>query len=80
MKKRELTSIAKASLSEIDATLKTLIGQLDQLRFDLVAGKVKNIRVLKETKRSIAQLLTVRQHAVRSGLRPSSEVSESAEA
>jgi ribosomal protein L29 len=68
MKKRELAPMKQAPITEIDAALRTLMGQLDQLRFDLVAGKVKNIRALKETKRSIAQLLTLRQHTVRCGV------------
>lgn len=33
--------------------------KLRQLRFDLSAGKVKNVRVIRQTRKEIAQILTL---------------------
>jgi ribosomal protein L29 len=32
---------------------------LRQLRFDLVSGKVKNVKEIRETKKDIARILTI---------------------
>ena len=33
--------------------------RLRQLRFDLVSGKVKNVKEIRETKKDIARILTI---------------------
>ncbi len=47
------------SLGELQKMLAEYREQLRQLRFDLAAGKVKNIRKIRELKKDIARILTV---------------------
>jgi|YelNatPaOPRAMG01_1025707.scaffolds.fasta_scaffold00776_18 ribosomal protein L29 len=56
MKPEELRQKTK---EELEAHLLGLRKKMRDLRFDLKSGKVKNIHVLKETKREIAQTLTI---------------------
>ena len=44
---------------ELQRTLREKREKLRQLRFDLAAGKVKNVREIRETKKDIARLLTL---------------------
>lgn len=44
---------------EIEKLLKDLREKLRQLRFDLVSGKVKNVKETREIKKDIARMLTV---------------------
>ena len=46
---------------ELEKLLQSEIEKLRQLRFDLVAGKVKNVRELRNTKKIIAQIKTLCQ-------------------
>ncbi len=43
---------------EIEKLLKDLREKLRQLRFDLVSGKVKNVKETREIKKDIARILT----------------------
>jgi len=43
---------------EIEKLLKDLREKLRQLRFDLVSGKVKNVKEIREVKKDIARILT----------------------
>lgn len=56
MKAQELR---QKSLKELHTLLKKLREELRELRFDLVVGKLKNVRKIKETKKNIARVLTV---------------------
>ncbi len=56
MKTKELRQKNK---KEMRQTLRNLREKLRQLRFDLSAGKVKNVKELREIKKDIAKTLTV---------------------
>ena len=56
MKARELRQKTE---KELHALLKELREKLRSLRFDLAAGKVKNVRLIKENKKTIARILTI---------------------
>lgn len=56
MKAKELRKKAKEELEKMLIEKKK---RLLQLRFDLKAGKVKNIREIRETKKDIARILTI---------------------
>lgn len=43
---------------ELEKELKDSRERLRQLRFDLAAGKVKNVREIRKTKKEIAKILT----------------------
>ena len=56
MKTTELRQKSKEELRELlDGQKETL----RQLRFDLAAGKVKNVRAIRQLRKTIAQILTV---------------------
>ncbi|MCD6500531.1 50S ribosomal protein L29 [bacterium] len=44
---------------ELQRTLQELREKLRKLRFDLAAGKVKNVREIRETKKDIARIETI---------------------
>ncbi len=59
MKKKELQSYTARSESELQKELLEEREKLAKLRFDLAAGKVKNIREIRHLKKNIAQLLSL---------------------
>lgn len=59
MKTRELTEYKNKDLKELEKDVRLLQEKLNGLRFDLAAGKVKNIHAFKTVQKSIAQLLTL---------------------
>ena len=58
MDKKAFQEIKNKPVNELQATLKELKDKLWQLKVDLVSGKVKNIKEIKEIKRDIARILT----------------------
>ncbi|MCD6429430.1 50S ribosomal protein L29 [bacterium] len=56
MKARDLRN---KSTEELHTLLLQQRELLRRLRFDLVAGKVKNIREIREVKKNIARILTI---------------------
>lgn len=56
MKTSELPSKNK---DELERELKDNREKLRQMRFDLAAGKVKNVREIRRIKKEIARILTV---------------------
>jgi large subunit ribosomal protein L29 len=56
MKTTELRQKSKAELQKL---LQDNRERLRQLRFDLAAGKVKNVREIRRTKKEIARILTI---------------------
>lgn len=56
MKTNELFS---KNRDELEKELKDNRERLRQLRFDLVAGKVKNVREIRKIKKEIARILTL---------------------
>lgn len=59
MKKSEFKAIKNKSEEEIKKQLGELRARSIDLKFDLAAGKVKNISEIHKVKTAIAQLLTV---------------------
>lgn len=47
---------------ELEKEIREFRARLEALRFDLAAGKVKNIKEIKAVRKSIAQLLTLRRN------------------
>jgi large subunit ribosomal protein L29 len=56
MKAKELRQKSEAELKKL---LQEKRERLRALRFDLVSGKVKNVREIRETKKDIARILTL---------------------
>ena len=56
MKIAQLRGKSKEELQEMIAGHRA---SLRQLRFDLAAGKVKNVKEIRQTRKTIAQLLTL---------------------
>ncbi len=59
MKKQELKKYREKPISELQKELAFLREKLLKLKFDLAAGKVKNIQEIRNVKKSIAQILTL---------------------
>ncbi len=59
MKKKEFKDFKTKTEAEFRKELKAQREKLENLRFDLAAGKVKNIRELRHVKENIAQILTI---------------------
>lgn len=55
----KIIELRKKSKSEIKKLLQDLRARLRALRFDLVAGKVKNVREIRQIKKDIARTLTI---------------------
>ncbi len=56
MKIKELRNKDEKSLRKMEFILRE---KLRALRFDLQAGKVKNVKEVKQTRRTVAQILTI---------------------
>lgn len=59
MKKREFEEIKSKTETELLGSLGESREKLRVLKFDLAAGKVKNIRQIRELKKNVARLLTL---------------------
>ncbi len=59
----KINELRKKSESELQRLLVELRGKLRVLRFNLVAGKLKNVSQIRETKRDIARVLTLLREA-----------------
>lgn len=59
MKKTEIQKLTKKTVADLEKDLSSAREQLRGLKFELAAGKVKNIAKVKETKRTIARILTL---------------------
>jgi len=53
------TELQQKSKSELQKILSDNREKLRQLRFDLAAGKVKNVREVRKIKKDIARILTL---------------------
>ncbi len=58
-KKDKIRDFGKMNKKELLRILNDYREKLRQLRFDLVAGKVKNVREIIEIKKDIARVLTL---------------------
>lgn len=61
MKKKDLHAYREKPIPEIEKEIRESRARLEALTFDLAVGKVKNIREVRAVKKTIAQLLTLRQ-------------------
>lgn len=59
MKREEFQQLKTKPAPEIEAMLKDSREKLRVMRFDLAAGKVKNVGALRELRKDIARMLTV---------------------
>ena len=59
MKKRQSQNLKNRPLPELQKLLVEYREQLRKLKFDLAAGKVKNVREIREIKKIIARILTI---------------------
>lgn len=55
----KIVDLRQKSKEELEKLLKDSQERLRQLRFDLAAGKVKNVREIRMTKKDIARILTL---------------------
>lgn len=55
----KLNELRQRNKSDLEKLLQDLREKLRQLRFDLAAGKVKNVREIRMVKKEIAQILTL---------------------
>jgi ribosomal protein L29 len=61
MKKKDIQALKAKSDAELARLIKDDREKLRKLRFDLAAGKVKNVKALHETKHAIARAKTFLQ-------------------
>ncbi|MEK7087066.1 MAG: 50S ribosomal protein L29 [Patescibacteria group bacterium] len=59
MKRKEFQEHKNKSISDLKKDLSANREKLVGLKFDLAAGKIKNISEIKQIKKSIAQILTI---------------------
>ena len=59
MKKKELQTLKNKSKAELEKDVRELYGAVEKLKFDLVLGKVKNIKEIRKAKKNIARIATV---------------------
>ncbi len=61
----KINTLGQKTESELQKILQESREKLRQLRFDLVAGKVKNVREIRHLKKEIARILTIlrKKHA-----------------
>lgn len=59
MKKKNLQELKNKIASELQKDLAGNREKLRALKFDLAAGKVKNIKEIQAVKKTIAQILTI---------------------
>ncbi len=58
-KQDKIRDFKKMKKEELSRLLKEKREKLRQLKFDLAAGKVKNVREIRENRKDIARLLTL---------------------
>jgi len=51
--------LQKKSATDLEKTARELQEKLRELRFDLTAGKVKNIKEIRSTRKEIARIRTI---------------------
>ncbi|MEK7546831.1 MAG: 50S ribosomal protein L29 [Patescibacteria group bacterium] len=58
MKRKEITELKNKPLAELEKFVKDSREKLRVLKFDLAAGKVKNVKDLRSLKKDIARTIT----------------------
>ncbi len=64
MKKEDLEKLKNNPLPELQKKLIDAYENLRKMKFDLTQGKVKNIKVIKEIKKTIARILTIMNKSI----------------
>ncbi len=59
MKKTEIQKLGKKTMADLHKDLASSREELRALKFELAAGKVKNIVKMKDVKKTIARILTL---------------------
>ncbi|MDP2695877.1 MAG: 50S ribosomal protein L29 [bacterium] len=59
MKHKEFLELKTGPIEELEQKAGDLRDRLHALKMDLAAGKVKNVREIKGTKKDIARILTI---------------------
>lgn len=59
MNKKDITARRGKSADDLVKEIRELESRKEALQFDLAAGKVKNIREIRDVKKSVAQLHTL---------------------
>lgn len=59
MKAKQIQELLRTPEGELRRVLQESQKRLSTLQFDLAQGKVKDIREIKETKKTIARILTI---------------------
>ena len=60
----KITELRKKPKEEIQKIIRDDREKLRQLRFDLSAGKVKNVREIRKIKKDIARMLTINNELI----------------
>ena len=55
----KIKELRQKSEKELQKLLQELRERLRKLRFDLVSGKVKNVKEIQQTRKDIARILTI---------------------
>ncbi|MCD6233381.1 50S ribosomal protein L29 [bacterium] len=58
-KKEKIREFSRLGKDELQQLLIKQSWKLHQLRFDLASGKVRDIRIIKETKKDVARIKTL---------------------
>jgi ribosomal protein L29 len=61
MKRRDIQDLKQKSFAELEKLLREGRERLRVLRFDLAAGKVKNVKELRTLRKNIARMSTIMQ-------------------
>ncbi len=59
MKKQEFQQLKEKSVAELQKDLRSFQEKLRDLKLDLAAGKVKNIKEIKNIKKVVAKIMTL---------------------
>jgi len=65
VKRKDLDNFKTKPLAEVNKEIRHYEERLQNLKMDLALGKVKNIREIRQIKKSLAQLLTILPEVLR---------------
>jgi len=58
MKRTEVQKLKGKNATELAADIEKTRKELEQMRFDMASGKVKNVQMIREAKKKVARMLT----------------------
>jgi len=58
MKRTEVQKLKGKNAVELAADIEKTRKELEQMRFDMASGKVKNVQMIREAKKKVARMLT----------------------